>query len=73
MAPHHTNDLAPLLRYESSKLEDGQLTSLAEYAACRLPRCTGTALVTARAQVHVPHERRPDRAVRAVLPHARAV
>ena len=31
MAPHHTNDLAPLLRYESSKLDDGMLTSLAEY------------------------------------------
>jgi hypothetical protein len=30
MAPHHTNDLAPLLRYESSKLDDGVLTSLAE-------------------------------------------
>ena len=48
MAPHLTPDLAPLLRYESSNLEEGQLTSLAEYAACRLPRCTGTALVTAR-------------------------
>jgi hypothetical protein len=35
MAPHHTNDLAPLLRYESSKLEEGQLTSLAEYAVPR--------------------------------------
>ena len=33
MAPHHTNDLAPLLRYESSQLEDGALTSLAECAA----------------------------------------
>ena len=33
MAPHHTNDLAPLLRYESSKLDDGALTSLAEYAS----------------------------------------
>ncbi len=32
MAPHHTTDLAPLLRYESSKFEDGTLTSLAEYA-----------------------------------------
>jgi hypothetical protein len=32
MAPHHTNELAPLLRYESSKLDDGALTSLAEYA-----------------------------------------
>ena len=48
MAPHLTHDLAPLLRYESSNLEEGQLTSLAEYAACRLPRCAGTALVTAR-------------------------
>jgi HSP90 family molecular chaperone len=36
MAPHHTNDLAPLLRYESSKLDDGALTSLAEYK----PRAT---------------------------------
>jgi hypothetical protein len=33
MAPHHTNDLAPLLRYESSKLEDGALTSIAECGA----------------------------------------
>ena len=33
MAPHHTPDLAPLLRYESSALEQGALTSIAEYAS----------------------------------------
>ena len=33
MAPHHTLDLAPLLRYESSALEQGALTSIAEYTS----------------------------------------
>jgi hypothetical protein len=59
MAPHHTNDLAPLLRYESSQLAEGVLTSISECIPAS-PICRALVLLTRCRQVQLAYEGRSD-------------